>query len=66
MSMRILRVGLLCIVALTSCKQKEQAPKETIVNVKSMKVESSSHVIGKNYMGTIEEEDGANVSFGVI
>ena len=31
-----------------------------------MKVLSSSHVIGKNYMGTVEEEDGANVSFGVI
>ena len=31
-----------------------------------MKVASSSHVIGKSYMGTIEEEDGANVSFGVV
>ena len=35
------------------------------MNVKVMTVISSSHVIGKNYMGTIEEEDGANVSFGV-
>ena len=50
----------------TSCTQKEQAAKDTIVNVKTMKVTSSSHVMGKNYMGTIEEEDGANVSFGVI
>lgn len=50
----------------TSCTQKKQAAKDTIVNVKTMMVTSSSHVMGKNYMGTIEEEDGANVSFGVI
>ena len=55
-----------CLMALASCGQKEQAPKETIVNVKTMTVASSSHVVGKNYMGTIEEEDGANVSFGVL
>lgn len=36
------------------------------MNVKTIKVTSGSHIIGKNYMGTIEEEDGANVSFGVI
>jgi RND family efflux transporter MFP subunit len=59
-------LSIFCIIALTSCSQKEQAPKDTIVNVKTMKVASSSHVMGKNYMGTIEEEDGANVSFGVI
>ena len=40
--------------------------KDAIVNVKTMKVVSSPDVVGKNYMGTIEEEDGANVSFGVI
>jgi RND family efflux transporter MFP subunit len=40
--------------------------KDALVKVKTMKVSSNSHVIGKNYMGTIEEEDGANVSFGVI
>lgn len=40
--------------------------REAAVNVKTVKVSSSSHVIGKNYMGTVEEEDGANVSFGVI
>lgn len=55
-----------CLMAFASCAQKEQAPKETIVNVKTMTVASSSHVVSKNYMGTIEEEDGANVSFGVI
>ena len=57
---------LVCILAFASCAKKERAPKDTIVNVKTMKVTSSSHVMGKNYMGTIEEEDGANVSFGVV
>jgi len=40
--------------------------REAVVSVRTIKVSSSSHVIGKNYMGTVEEEDGANVSFGVI
>jgi len=64
--MPILWLSVCCIIAFASCTQKEQAPKDTIVNVKTMKVASSSHVIGKSYMGTIEEEDGANVSFGVV
>lgn len=59
-------LSIFCIIAFTACKQKDQAPKETIVNVKTVKVASTSHVKGKNYVGTIEEEDGANVSFGVI
>lgn len=66
MKKKILLIGLMCAVAFVSCKQKEQASRETSVNVKTMKVASSSHIISKNYMGTIEEEDGANVSFGVI
>ena len=66
LSIPSLWLSIFCIIAFTSCAQKEQAPKDTIVSVKTMKVESSSNVIGKNYVGTIEEEDGANVSFGVI
>ncbi|MCR5642440.1 MAG: efflux RND transporter periplasmic adaptor subunit [Prevotella sp.] len=31
-----------------------------------MTVAVGAHSVGKTYMGTIEEEDGANVSFGVI
>lgn len=54
------------LAVLVSCKQKVQTQKETVVNVKTMTVASRSHVIGKNYMGTIEEEDGANVSFSVL
>lgn len=64
--MTALWLSLSCIITFTSCTQKEQAPKDTIVNVKTTKVASGSHVMGKNYMGTIEEEDGANVSFGVV
>ena len=59
-------LSICCIITLASCTQKEQAVKDAIVNVKTMKVVSSPDVVGKNYMGTIEEEDGANVSFGVI
>lgn len=66
MKKETLLIGLMCAVAFVSCKQKAETPRKTSVNVKTMKVVSSSHRIGKNYMGTIEEEDGANVSFGVI
>lgn len=54
----------LCYALMSCSKQKTSAPSS--VNVKTMKVETSTHVIGKSYMGTIEEEDGANVSFGTI
>lgn len=57
---------LLSVAAFTACSRKEQTTRADSVNVKAIKVSSSSHVIGKNYMGTIEEEDGANVSFGVL
>ena len=59
-------LSIVCIIIFASCAQKDQPQKDTLVNVKTMNVASSSHVIGKSYMGTIEEEDGANVSFGVI
>lgn len=54
------------IAVLMSCSRKEQAPKATGISVKTIKVTASSRVIGKSYVGTIEEEDGANVSFGVL
>lgn len=57
---------LLSVAAFTACSRKGQGPRADSVNVKAIKVSSSSHVIGKSYMGTIEEEDGANVSFGVL
>jgi RND family efflux transporter MFP subunit len=64
--MSVLCLSAVYLTVFTSCTQKKQTHKETFVNVKTMKVTSGSHVVGKNYMGTIEEEDGANVSFGVL
>ena len=40
--------------------------KTDYVSVKTIRADASTHIVGKNYEGTIEEEDGANVSFGVI
>lgn len=57
---------LMAVFVLTACSQREKTSKSVSVNVKTTKVTASSHAIGKNYVGTIEEEDGANVSFGVI
>ena len=59
-------VSLTSAILLTACSERSASPKAASVNVKTMKVEASAHVVGKNYMGTIEEEDGANVTFGVI
>ena len=57
-------------VTLTFCgctgNNGKKTAEDAAVNVKTMKVTSCSHVIGKNYMGTVEEESGANVSFGVV
>ena len=52
-------------ILMTGCSKKANAPKTTGIKVKTMKVVASSHVTGKSYMGTIEEEDGTNASFGV-
>ena len=56
---------LMTLYACTNTGEKKPE-RETIVSVKTINVSSNSHVVGKNYMGTVEEEDGANVSFGVI
>jgi RND family efflux transporter MFP subunit len=61
----VLSIVILTLWGCTARDGKKNA-KDAAVNVKTMKVVASSHVIGKNYMGTIEEEDGANVSFSVV
>ncbi len=61
----ILSITILTLWGCTGDNGKKIA-EDAAVNVKTMKVLSSSHVIGKNYMGTVEEESGANVSFGVV
>lgn len=58
-------VALAIGIFLASCSQKEKMRAPNVVNVKTMRVSPSSHVVGKSYMGKIEEQDGANVSFDV-
>ena len=54
----------LIICGCTGSPQKNQ--KSDYVSVKTIRADASTHLVGKNYEGTIEEEDGANVAFGVI
>ena len=58
-------VALAIGIFLASCSKKEVMRAPSVVNVKTMRVSPSSHVVGKSYMGKIEEQDGANVSFDV-
>ena len=62
----MLHVAMLCLV-LGGCTANQKNDQKTdYVSVKTIRAEASTHVVGKNYEGTIEEEDGANVAFGVI
>ena len=62
----MLHVAMLCLV-LSGCTANQKKDQKTdYVSVKTIKADANTHVVGKNYMGTIEEEDGANVSFGVV
>jgi RND family efflux transporter MFP subunit len=58
----ILAAILIC--GCTGAPPKDQ--KTDYVSVKTIRADASTHIVGKSFMGTIEEEDGANVSFGVI
>ncbi|MBO4850949.1 MAG: efflux RND transporter periplasmic adaptor subunit [Prevotella sp.] len=68
--MRDIRILLLLswVVGFTivSCSKEEKPQRESVVNVKTMTVETSTHAVGKIFMGVVEEEDGANVTFNVI
>ena len=62
----MLHVAVLCLV-LGGCTANQKKDQKTdFVSVKTIRADANTHVVGKNYMGTIEEEDGANVSFGVV
>ena len=62
----MLHVAMLCLV-LGGCTANQKKDQKTdFVSVKTIRADANTHVVGKNYMGTIEEEDGANVSFGVV
>lgn len=43
-----------------------KTPNDSTVNVRTKKVEMASNGVTKNYVGTIEEEEGANVTFSVL
>ena len=47
------------------CSRKV-TPKESVINVKTMQVTSATDGVTKNYVGTIEEEEGVNVTFSVL
>ena len=51
---------------LWSCNKKETQIHEEAVSVRTQKVESGAQGVNKSFMGVIEEEDGANVTFGVL
>lgn len=57
---------LLMVALFGSCGQEKKVERPTSVKVRTVKVSAYSHVVGKTYTGVIEEEDGANVSFGVL
>ena len=61
----ILLLILVGAIGFASCTKKDVKTIAPVISVKTMKVSANSHLIGKSYMGTIEEEDGANVSFDV-
>ena len=53
----MLHVALLCLV-LGGCTANQKTDQKTdYVSVKTIRADASTHVVGKNYMGTIEEED---------
>ena len=56
---------LLGAMAIVGCSRKV-TPKESVINVKTMQVTSATDGVTKNYVGTIEEEEGVNVTFSVL
>ena len=53
-------------ILLTSCHNKGAQTEEEAVKVSTQKVEAGAQSVNKNFMGVIEEEDGANVTFSVL
>lgn len=64
--MSLVLTGVVLVFISASCSKPKKTERPESVKVKTMKVSAYSHVVGKSYMGTIEEEDGANVTFGVL
>ena len=64
--MALVMTGVVLVLMTAACSEEKKTERPESVKVKTMKVSAYNHVVGKNYMGTIEEEDGANVTFGVL
>ena len=54
------------VLLLSGCSKKQENRDSSPVSVRTMKVSAGANSVGKSFMGVIEEEDGANVTFGVL
>ena len=63
----VLRIAVITLsgMMIMSCSRKP-APKESVVKVRTMQVAAATNGVTKNYVGTIEEEEGVNVTFSVL
>lgn len=62
-------VAVLCVVVslmVAGCGKDAKPERPTVVKVRTTKVQRATGAVGKNYMGTIEEEDGTAVHFNVM
>lgn len=65
MNQRIV-ILLAAVLLLGACSNRETQTPEEAVSVRTVKVEAGALSVNKSFMGVIEEEDGANVTFGVL
>jgi RND family efflux transporter MFP subunit len=56
---------LVAVVLLAGC-EKKVAKKSEVISVRTVKASLAGNGVTKNYIGTIEEEEGVNVSFSVV
>ena len=56
----------LAIALLLGACSKQPAKRQNVVKVKTMKVAPARESVTRNYVGTVEEEEGVNVSFNNI
>jgi membrane fusion protein (multidrug efflux system) len=54
---------ILCAIGLMSCSSKQNTAEETVIQVKTMTVQSSAEAGTHTYVGTVEESYGSQLSF---
>ena len=64
LSMTVLLVA--CGALLAGCSGKTPAKKSNVISVRTVKATIAANGVTKNYVGSVEEEDGVNVSFSVM